>query len=152
MDVEANSHDLNFINLDGNIACLVNGAGLAVATMDIIKLHGGEPANFLDLGGGVKTPQVVAAFKILNADPKVEGILVNIFGGIVNCATVAQGILDAAKEVWGGSPKVPLVVRLQGNNVEGAMELMKNSDIKCILGDDLDDGAKKVIAAVAAAK
>jgi len=152
LDVEANSHDLNFINLDGNIACLVNGAGLAMATMDIIKLHGGEPANFLDLGGGVKTPQVVAAFKILNADPKVEGILVNIFGGIVNCATVAQGILDAAKEVWGGSPKVPLVVRLQGNNVEGAMELMKNSDIKCILGDDLDDGAKKVIAAVAAAK
>ena len=152
LDVEANSHDLNFINLDGNIACLVNGAGLAMATMDIIKLHGGEPANFLDLGGGVKTPQVVAAFKILNADPKVEGILVNIFGGIVNCATVAQGILDAAKEVWGGSPKVPLVVRLQGNNVEGAMELMKNSDIKCILGDDLDDGAKKVIAAVAASK
>lgn len=152
LDVEANSHDLNFINLDGNIACLVNGAGLAMATMDIIKLHGGSPANFLDLGGGVKTPQVVSAFKILNADPKVEGILVNIFGGIVNCATVAQGILDAAKEVWGGSPKVPLVVRLQGNNVEGAMELMKNSDIKCILGDDLDDGAKKVIAAVAASK
>jgi len=152
LDVEANSHDLNFINLDGNIACLVNGAGLAMATMDIIKLHGGSPADFLDLGGGVKTPQVVAAFKILNADPKVEGILVNIFGGIVNCATVAQGILDAAKEVWGGSPKVPLVVRLQGNNVEGAMELMKNSDIKCILGDDLDDGAKKVIAAVAEAK
>ena len=101
LDVEANSHDLNFINLDGNIACLVNGAGLAMATMDIIKLHGGSPANFLDLGGGVKTPQVVAAFKILNSDPKVKGILVNIFGGIVNCATVAQGILDAAKEVWG---------------------------------------------------
>jgi len=152
MDVEAASFDLNFINLDGNIACLVNGAGLAMATMDIIKLHGGEPANFLDLGGSVKTPQVVAAFKILNEDPKVEGILVNIFGGIVNCATVAQGIIDAAKEVWGGSPKVPLVVRLQGNNVEGAMELMKSSDIKCILGDDLDDAAKKAVAAVAAQK
>jgi len=105
LDVEAHTHDLNFINLDGNIACLVNGAGLAMATMDIIKLHGGSPANFLDLGGGVKTPQVVAAFKILNADPKVEGILVNIFGGIVNCATVAQGILDAAKEVWGKNIK-----------------------------------------------
>mmetsp|Transcript_48132 Transcript_48132/g.75167 ORF Transcript_48132/g.75167 Transcript_48132/m.75167 type:complete len:425 (+) Transcript_48132:70-1344(+) len=148
LDVEAAKFDLNFINLDGNIACLVNGAGLAMATMDIIKLHGGEPANFLDLGGGVKTPQVVAAFKILNSDPKVEGILVNIFGGIVNCATVAQGIIDAAKEVWGGSPKVPLVVRLQGNNVEGAMELMKNSDIKFILGDDLDDAAKKVVAEI----
>jgi succinyl-CoA synthetase beta subunit len=93
LDVEASQHDLNFINLDGNIACLVNGAGLAMATMDIIKLHGGSPANFLDLGGGVKTPQVVAAFKILDADPKVKGILVNIFGGIVNCATVAQVFL-----------------------------------------------------------
>eukprot|EP00960_Hanusia_phi_P060847 764651-Hanusia_phi.AAC.3 len=179
LDVEAAKFDLNFINLDGNIACLVNGAGLAMATMDIIKLHGGEPANFLDLGGSVKTPQVlqrrtapssssqlipihlatldltltalqvVAAFRILNSDPKVKGILVNIFGGIVNCATVAQGIVDAAKEVWGGSPKVPLVVRLQGNNVEGAMELMKNSGIKCILGEDLDDAATKVVAAVA---
>ncbi|EKX37973.1 hypothetical protein GUITHDRAFT_160086 [Guillardia theta CCMP2712] len=148
LDVEAAKFDLNFINLDGNIACLVNGAGLAMATMDIIKLHGGSPANFLDLGGSVKTPQVVAAFRILNSDPKVQGILVNIFGGIVNCATVAQGIVDAAKEVWGGSPKVPLVVRLQGNNVEGAMELMKNSGIKCILGEDLDDAATKVVAAV----
>mmetsp|Transcript_37492 Transcript_37492/g.85381 ORF Transcript_37492/g.85381 Transcript_37492/m.85381 type:complete len:431 (-) Transcript_37492:161-1453(-) len=152
LDVEAAKFDLNFINLDGNIACLVNGAGLAMATMDIIKLHGGEPANFLDLGGSVKTPQVVAAFKILNSDPKVEGILVNIFGGIVNCATVAQGILDAAKEVWGGAPKVPLVVRLQGNNVEGAMELMKNSNVKCILGDDLDDAATKMVAAIKASK
>jgi len=148
LDVEAAKHDLNFINLDGNIACLVNGAGLAMATMDIIKLKGGEPANFLDLGGGVTTPAVVAAFKILDSDPKVQGILVNIFGGIVNCATVAQGIIDAAEAVWGGSPKVPLVVRLQGNNVEGAMKIMSSSSIKCILGDDLDDAAEKVVKAV----
>jgi len=148
LDVQAAAHDLNFINLDGNIACLVNGAGLAMATMDIIKLKGGEPANFLDLGGGVTTPAVVAAFKILDSDPKVEGILVNIFGGIVNCATVAQGIIDAAEAVWGGSPKVPLVVRLQGNNVEGAMKIMESSSIKCILGNDLNDAAEKVVAAV----
>lgn len=148
LDVEAARYDLNFINLDGNIACLVNGAGLAMATMDIIKLYGAEPANFLDLGGNVKTPAVVAAFRILNSDPKVKGILVNIFGGIVNCATVAQGILDACDEVWGGSPKVPLVVRLQGNNVEGAMKLMQGSKVQCILGDDLDDAAQKMVAAL----
>uniref|UniRef100_A0A7S0YQC3 ATP-citrate synthase/succinyl-CoA ligase C-terminal domain-containing protein n=1 Tax=Hemiselmis tepida TaxID=464990 RepID=A0A7S0YQC3_9CRYP len=100
-------------------------------------------------GGGPPPPAVVAAFKILDSDPKVEGILVNIFGGIVNCATVAQGIIDAAEAVWGGSPKVPLVVRLQGNNVEGAMRIMEGSSVKCILGNDLDDAAQKVVAAVA---
>jgi len=143
-EVEASKHDLNYIGLDGNIACLVNGAGLAMATMDIIKFYGGEPANFLDVGGGATEEQVTEAFKILIADKKVKAILVNIFGGIMRCDVIAEGIINAAKTV---KLSVPLVVRLEGTNVERGKQLLKESGIELIAADDLADAAQKVVAA-----
>src|SRR5690349_14642234 len=143
-EVEASKHGLNYIALDGNIACLVNGAGLAMATMDIIKFYGGNPANFLDVGGGATEEQVTEAFKILIADKKVKAILVNIFGGIMKCDVIAEGIINAAKTV---KLSVPLVVRLEGTNVERGKELLKESRIELIAADDLADAAKKAVAA-----
>jgi succinyl-CoA synthetase beta subunit len=143
-EVEASKHGLNYIGLDGNIACLVNGAGLAMATMDIIKFYGGEPANFLDVGGGATEEQVTEAFKILIADKKVKAILVNIFGGIMKCDVIAQGIIDAAKSV---KLSVPLVVRLEGTNVERGKQMLKESGLALIAADDLADAAQKVVAA-----
>ena len=145
-EVEASKHGLNYIGLDGNIACLVNGAGLAMATMDIIKFYGGEPANFLDVGGGATEEQVTEAFKILIADKKVKAILVNIFGGIMKCDVIAQGIIDAAKSV---KLSVPLVVRLEGTNVELGKQLLKESGLALIAADDLADAAQKAVAAAA---
>lgn len=139
-EVRASKHDLNYVGLDGNIGCLVNGAGLAMATMDIIKLHGGDPANFLDVGGSATETQVKEAFTILNEDPNVEAILVNIFGGIMRCDVIAQGIIAAAKSL---DMRVPLVVRLQGNRVDEANEMIRNSGLKIIAVDDLDKAAKK---------
>ena len=144
-EVEASKFDLNYIGLDGNIACLVNGAGLAMATMDIIKHCGGDPANFLDVGGGATKEQVAAAFKIILADPKVEGILVNIFGGIMQCDIIAEGILAAAAET---GLSIPLVVRLEGTNVAKGRELIEKSDLAVIPADNLNDAAKKIVAAV----
>ncbi|NP_001089908.1 succinate-CoA ligase, GDP-forming, beta subunit L homeolog [Xenopus laevis] len=143
---EANSYDLKYIGLDGNIACFVNGAGLAMATCDIIDLHGGKPANFLDLGGGVKESQVYQAFKLLTADPRVEAILVNIFGGIVNCAIIANGITKACREL---ELKVPLVVRLEGTNVHEAKRILAESGLPITSANDLDDAAKKAVASIA---
>ena len=143
-EVEASKHGLNYIGLDGNIACLVNGAGLAMATMDIIKFYGGEPANFLDVGGGASEEQVTEAFKILIADKKVKAILVNIFGGIMRCDVIAQGIIGAAKTV---KLSVPLVVRLEGTNVELGKKLLKESGLALIAADDLADAAQKVVGA-----
>jgi succinyl-CoA synthetase beta subunit len=143
-EVEASKHGLNYIGLDGNIACLVNGAGLAMATMDIIKFYGGEPANFLDVGGGATEEQVTEAFKILIADKKVKAILVNIFGGIMKCDVIAEGIINAAKTV---KLSVPLVVRLEGTNVERGKQLLKESGIELIAADDLADAAQKVVEA-----
>ena len=147
-EVEASKHGLNYIGLDGNIACLVNGAGLAMATMDIIKFYGGEPANFLDVGGGATEEQVTEAFKILIADKKVRAILVNIFGGIMRCDVIAQGIIDAAKTV---KLSVPLVVRLEGTNVELGRQMLKESGLALITADDLADAAQKVVKAANAA-
>ena len=141
---EASKHGLNYIGLDGNIACLVNGAGLAMATMDIIKFYGGEPANFLDVGGGATEEQVTEAFKILIADKKVRAILVNIFGGIMKCDVIAQGIINAAKTV---NLSVPLVIRLEGTNVERGKKLLKESVVELIAADDLADAAQKAVAA-----
>jgi succinyl-CoA synthetase beta subunit len=143
-EVEASKHGLNYIGLDGNIACLVNGAGLAMATMDIIKFYGGEPANFLDVGGGATEEQVTEAFKILISDKKVKAILVNIFGGIMKCDIIAQGIINAAKTL---KLSVPLVVRLEGTNVEKGKQLLKESGLALIAADDLADAAQKVVAA-----
>jgi len=143
-EVEASKHGLNYIGLDGNIACLVNGAGLAMATMDIIKFYGGEPANFLDVGGGATEEQVTEAFKILIVDKKVKAILVNIFGGIMKCDVIAQGIIDAAKSV---KLSVPLVVRLEGTNVERGKQMLKESGLALIAADDLADAAQKVVGA-----
>jgi succinyl-CoA synthetase beta subunit len=143
-EVEASKHGLNYIGLDGNIACLVNGAGLAMATMDIIKFYGGEPANFLDVGGGATEEQVTEAFKILIADKKVKAILVNIFGGIMKVDIIAQGIIDAAKTV---KLSVPLVVRLEGTNVEKGKQLLKDSGVALIAADDLADAAQKAVKA-----
>jgi succinyl-CoA synthetase beta subunit len=143
-EVEASKHGLNYIGLDGNIACLVNGAGLAMATMDIIKFYGGEPANFLDVGGGATEEQVTEAFKILIADKKVKAILVNIFGGIMKCDVIAQGIINAAKTV---KLSVLLVVRLEGTNVERGKQLLKESGVALIAADDLADAAQKVVGA-----
>lgn len=147
-EVEASKYDLNYIGLDGNIACLVNGAGLAMATMDIIKHFGGEPANFLDVGGGATKEQVAAAFKIILGDPNVQGILVNIFGGIMQCDIIAEGILAAAQET---NLNIPLVVRLEGTNVEKGREIIANSDLAVIPADNLNDAAEKIVAAVGAA-
>lgn len=144
-EIEASKYELAFIKLDGNIGCLVNGAGLAMATMDIIKLAGGEPANFLDVGGGANKEKVTHAFKIILKDPNVKGILVNIFGGIMKCDIIAEGVIAASKEV---GLKVPLVVRLQGTNVEKGKALLKDSGLNIIAADDLGDAAKKVVAAV----
>lgn len=146
-EVAASEYDLNYIGLDGNIACLVNGAGLAMATMDIIKFSGGEPANFLDVGGGATEEQVTNAFKIILGDPNVKGILVNIFGGIMDCNVIAQGIVAACKQVDLG---IPLIVRLEGNNVEAGKKTLAESDVDLIAADDLGDAAKKAVAAIAA--
>jgi succinyl-CoA synthetase beta subunit len=143
-EVEASKHGLNYIGLDGNIACLVNGAGLAMATMDIIKFYGGEPANFLDVGGGATEEQVTEAFKILIADKKVKAILVNIFGGIMKCDIIAQGIINAAKTL---KLSVPLVVRLEGTNVEAGKKLIADSGLAVIAADDLADAAEKAVKA-----
>lgn len=145
-EVEASKHSLSYIGLDGNIACLVNGAGLAMATMDIIKHHGGEPANFLDVGGGASEQQVTEAFKILVADSRVKAILVNIFGGIMKCDVIAQGIINAVKAV---NLPVPLVVRLEGTNVDAGRKLLSESGLKLTAATDLSDAAQKVVAAAA---
>jgi succinyl-CoA synthetase beta subunit len=148
-EVEASKHGLNYIGLDGNIACLVNGAGLAMATMDIIKFYGGEPANFLDVGGGATEEQVTEAFKILIADKKVKAILVNIFGGIMKCDIIGQGIINAAKTL---KLSVPLVVRLEGTNVEAGKKLIADSGLAVIAADDLADAAQKAVEAAAGKK
>ena len=146
-EVAAAEFDLNYIGLDGNIACLVNGAGLAMATMDIINHYGGEPANFLDVGGGATKDQVTNAFKIITGDPNVKGILVNIFGGIMDCDVIAHGIVAATKEV---GLKIPLVVRLEGNNVAAGKETLANGGVDLIAAENLDDAAQKAVAAIAA--
>ena len=144
-EVEAAKHDLNYVALDGTIGCMVNGAGLAMATMDIIKLYGAEPANFLDVGGGASREKVTAAFKLITADPRVKGVLVNIFGGIMRCDVVAEGIVAAVKDV---GLTLPLVVRLEGTNVELGKKIIADSGLNVINADDLDDAAQKVVAAV----
>jgi succinyl-CoA synthetase beta subunit len=144
-EIEASRHELNYIKLDGDIACMVNGAGLAMATMDIIKLYGGEPANFLDVGGGATKERVTAAFKLLLSDPNVEGVLINIFGGIMRCDVIAEGVVAAAREV---NLNVPLVVRLEGTNVDLGKQIMRESGLPIIPGDDLADAAEKIVAAV----
>ena len=145
MEVEAGKHDLAYIKLDGDIGCMVNGAGLAMATMDIIKLNGAFPANFLDVGGGASKEKVTAAFKIILSDPAVKGILVNIFGGIMRCDTIAEGIVAAAREVELG---VPLVVRLEGTNVQQGKDILANSGLPIVSADDLGDAARKIVAEV----
>jgi len=145
-EVAASKWDLNYIGLDGSIGCMVNGAGLAMATMDIIQLHGGSPANFLDVGGSASTQQVTEAFKIITSDTKVKALMVNIFGGIMKCDVIAQGIVEAAAEV---DLKIPLIVRLEGTNVEAGKQILKNSDLTIIAADDLDDAAKKAVASIA---
>jgi len=144
-EIEASKYDLAYISLDGNIGCMVNGAGLAMATMDIIKLYGEFPANFLDVGGGATTEKVTAAFKIITADPNVKGILVNIFGGIMRCDTIASGVIAAVKEV---GLKVPLVVRLEGTNVDLGKKIISESGLNVIPADDLDDAAQKIVGAI----
>lgn len=144
-ELEASKYDLNYITLDGEIGCMVNGAGLAMATMDIIKLYGAEPANFLDVGGGATKEKVTEAFKIITSDPKVKGILVNIFGGIMRCDVIAEGVVAAVKEV---GLKVPLVVRLEGTNVAEGKAIINNSGLDVIAADDLKDGAQKIVKAV----
>jgi succinyl-CoA synthetase beta subunit len=141
-EVEASKYDLSFINLDGNIGCMVNGAGLAMSTMDIIKHYGGEPANFLDVGGGATAEKVTAAFKIITADPNVKGIFVNIFGGIMKCDTIANGVVTAVKEV---GLKVPLVVRLEGTNVDLGKKIIADSGLNVQTCVDMADGAKKIV-------
>jgi succinyl-CoA synthetase beta subunit len=148
LEIEAGKHNLNYIKLDGNIACMVNGAGLAMATMDIIQYFGGRPANFLDVGGGATQQQVAAAFKIILQDANVKGILVNIFGGIMDCNVIATGIVAAVKET---GLKLPLVVRLEGNNVEAGKQTLAGSGLTIIHGDTMADAARKVVGAVAAA-
>ena len=144
-EIEASKHDLAYIALAGNIGCMVNGAGLAMATMDIIKLYGAEPANFLDVGGGATKEKVTAAFKIITSDPNVKGILVNIFGGIMRCDVIAEGVVAAVHDV---GLKVPLVVRLEGTNVELGKKILNESDVDVVAADDLDDAARKIVKAV----
>ncbi|MCB1438610.1 MAG: ADP-forming succinate--CoA ligase subunit beta [Nitratireductor sp.] len=144
-EIEASKYDLAYVALDGDIGCMVNGAGLAMATMDIIKLYGAEPANFLDVGGGASKEKVTAAFKIITSDPNVKGILVNIFGGIMRCDVIAEGVVAAVKEV---GLKVPLVVRLEGTNVELGKKIINESGLNVIAADDLDDAAQKIVKAV----
>ena len=147
LEVEASKFDLNYIKLDGSVACLVNGAGLAMATMDAIKHYGGDPANFLDVGGSASTEQVTAAFQIILKDPNVKAILVNIFGGIMNCNTIAEGIVAAVKETH---LTLPLVVRLEGNNVEAGDSTLANSGLSLITADSMAEAAQKVVAEAAA--
>jgi succinyl-CoA synthetase beta subunit len=147
LEVEASKFDLNYIKLDGSVACLVNGAGLAMATMDAIKHYGGEPANFLDVGGSASTEQVTAAFQIILKDPNVKAILVNIFGGIMNCNTIAEGVVAAVKETH---LTLPLVVRLEGNNVEAGDSTLANSGLSLITADSMAEAAQKVVAEAAA--
>jgi succinyl-CoA synthetase beta subunit len=147
-EIEAAKYDLSYVALDGEIGCMVNGAGLAMATMDIIKLYGAEPANFLDVGGGASKEKVTAAFKIITADPNVKGILVNIFGGIMRCDIIAEGVVAAVREV---GLQVPLVVRLEGTNVELGKQIISESGLNVIAANDLADGAEKIVAAVRAA-
>ena len=144
-ELEASKYDLSYIALDGEIGCMVNGAGLAMATMDIIKLKGAEPANFLDVGGGATAEKVTAAFKIITSDPQVKGILVNIFGGIMRCDVIAEGVVQAVQEV---GLKVPLVVRLEGTKVQEGKDIINNSPLDVIAADDLDDAAEKIVKAV----
>ena len=144
-EIEASKHDLAYIKLDGNIGCMVNGAGLAMATMDIIKQYGEEPANFLDVGGGASKEKVSAAFKIILSDKNVKGILINIFGGIMRCDVLAQGVVDAAKEI---NIEVPLVVRLAGTNFKEGKKILDNSGLKLISAENLDDAAKKIVEAI----
>ena len=144
-EIEASKHALAYIKLDGSIGCMVNGAGLAMATMDIIKLYGEEPANFLDVGGGASKEKVSAAFKIILSDKNVKGILINIFGGIMRCDVLAQGVVDAAKEM---KINVPLVVRLAGTNFKEGKEILDNSGLKLISAENLDDAAKKIVEAI----
>lgn len=144
-EYEANKHDLSYIKLDGNIGCMVNGAGLAMATMDVIKLYGGEPANFLDVGGGAPRERVTTAFKLILSDENVEGILVNIFGGIMRCDIIAEGVIAAAKDV---GINVPLVVRLEGTNVKQGKDILKNSGLDIITADDLGEAAEKIVQSV----
>jgi succinyl-CoA synthetase beta subunit len=144
-EIEASKYDLSYVALDGEIGCMVNGAGLAMATMDIIKLYGMEPANFLDVGGGATKEKVTAAFKIITADPNVKGILVNIFGGIMRCDVIAEGVLAAVKEV---GLTAPLVVRLEGTNVDLGKKIIAESGLNVISADDLDDAAQKIVKAV----
>ncbi len=148
-ELEADAHGLNYVSLDGNIGCMVNGAGLAMATMDEIKLQGGEPANFLDVGGGTTAEKVAEAFKLILSDAKVEAILVNIFGGIVRCDLIADGIIQAVKEV---GVEIPVVVRLEGTNVDQGKALLAQSDVEIIAADDLQDGAQKAVAAIGGGK
>src|SRR5712671_722621 len=148
-EIEAAKYDLNYVALDGAIGCMVNGAGLAMATMDIIKLYGESPANFLDVGGSASKEKVAAAFKIITSDPKVKGILVNIFGGIMKCDVIAAGVVDAVKEV---GLRVPLVVRLEGTNVDLGKEILSKSNLNVVSADDLDDAAQKVVKAVKGTK
>ena len=145
MEVEASKYDLAYIKLDGDIGCMVNGAGLAMATMDIIKLNGAFPANFLDVGGGATKEKVTAAFKIILSDPAVKGILVNIFGGIMRCDIIAEGIIAAAREV---DLSVPLVVRLEGTNVEQGKTILAESGLPIVAANDLGDAARKIVAQV----
>lgn len=144
-EVEASKYNLNYIGMDGNIGCLVNGAGLAMATMDIIQLSGGRPANFLDVGGGVKEEQVLKAFQILVADKNVKAILVNVFGGIVNCATIANGIINASKTI---KLNIPVIVRLEGTNVDEAKRILKESKLDILSANNLDEAAEKAVKAV----
>lgn len=148
-EIEASKHELNYVALDGNIGCMVNGAGLAMATMDIIKLKGAEPANFLDVGGGATRERVTEAFKLILSDPQVEGILVNIFGGIMRCDVIADGVVHAARDLHLNKP---LVVRLEGTNVEKGKEILNNSGLAIVAADDLNDAAVKIVAAVKEAK
>jgi succinyl-CoA synthetase beta subunit len=145
MEIEASKYDLAYIKLDGQIGCMVNGAGLAMATMDIINLYGSEPANFLDVGGGASKEKVTAAFKIILSDKNVKGILINIFGGIMRCDVIAEGVIAAAKET---ELNIPLVVRLAGTNFEKGKEILNNSSLKIIPADDLNDAAKKIVEAI----
>ena len=144
LEIEASKFGLNYIKLDGNVACMVNGAGLAMATMDIIKLAGGSPANFLDVGGGASAEQVKNAFRILLSDQNVKAVLINIFGGIMRCDVVASGVVEAAKEI---GMKVPVVVRLEGTNVEQGQEILRKSGLNFIVADGMKDAAEKVVAA-----
>jgi succinyl-CoA synthetase beta subunit len=148
-EIEASKYDLNYVALDGTIGCMVNGAGLAMATMDIIKLYGESPANFLDVGGSASKEKVAAAFKIITSDPKVKGILINIFGGIMKCDVIAAGVVDAVREV---GLRVPLVVRLEGTNVNEGKDILAKSNLNVTAADDLDDAAQKIVKAVKGTK